>query len=109
MKLHHVKKVVCAIGLLMVGLVGVPAFAHEDRTPTGSWEGVAQSTTIPLFPLTTLLTFGADGNSCRVTPTLSPAGTSGHGDGAVPRMTDLRLRSCCSTKALLITLLHRAL
>ncbi|HRI38817.1 MAG TPA: hypothetical protein PLO50_09690 [Nitrospira sp.] len=87
MKLHHVKRMVCAIGLLMVGLVGVPAFAHEDRTPTGSWEGVAQSTTIPLSPSTTLLTFGADGNlveSRRLYLPQSPLGpviaTSGHGE-----------------------------
>ena len=87
MKLHHVKRMVCAIGLLMVGLVGVPALAHEDRTPTGSWEGVAQSTTIPLSPLTTLLTFGADGNlveSRRLYLPQSPLGpvlaTSGHGE-----------------------------
>lgn len=87
MTLHHVKRMVCAIGLLTAGLVGVPALAHEDRTPTGSWEGVAQSTTIPLSPLTTLLTFGADGNlveSHRLYLPQSPLGpvlaTSGHGE-----------------------------
>lgn len=87
MKFHHVRRVVCAIGLVLAGLVVVPAFAHEDRTPTGSWEGVARSTTASLPPLTTLLTFGADGNlveSRRLYLPQSPLGpviaTSGHGE-----------------------------
>lgn len=62
MKFHHVRGMVCVIGLVLAGLVGVPAFAHEDRTPTGSWEGVARVTTTELPPLTTLLTFGVGGN-----------------------------------------------
>ncbi|MHC9062813.1 hypothetical protein ACYX34_09010 [Nitrospira sp. CMX1] len=87
MKFHHVRRVVCAIGLVLAGLVVVPAFAHEDRTPTGSWEGVARSTTASLPPLTTLLTFGADGNlveSRRLYLPESPLGpllaTTGHGE-----------------------------
>lgn len=74
------------VGVLVV-LSGLPAFAHEDRAPTGSWEGVARSTTVPLLPLTTLLTFTADGNlveSRRLYLPQSPLGplvaTSGHGE-----------------------------
>lgn len=75
--------VVCVLAVL----IGPPTFAHEDRAPTGSWEGVARSTTVPLPPLTTLLTFTADGNlieSRRLFLAQSPLGplvaTPGHGE-----------------------------
>jgi len=87
MKFHHVRRMVCVIGLVLAGLVGVPAFAHEDRTPTGSWEGVARLTTTELPPVTALLTFGVGGNfieSRRLYLSQSPLGpvlaTLGHGE-----------------------------
>jgi hypothetical protein len=65
------------------------ALAHDDapaRSPVGSWKGVAQATTVPLPPLTTLFTLGADGTmveSRRLYVAQSPLGpliaTPGHG------------------------------
>jgi hypothetical protein len=65
------------------------ALAHDDapaRSPVGSWKGVARSTTVPLPPLTTLFTLGADGTvveSRRLYVAQSPLGpliaTPGHG------------------------------
>lgn len=87
MTFHHVKRIVCAIGLVCAGFVGVPAFAHEDRTPTGSWEGVTRLTTTELPPVATLFTFGVGGNfieSRRLHLPQSPLGsvlaTLGHGE-----------------------------
>lgn len=87
MKFPHLRRMVCVIGLVLAGLVGMPAFAHEDRTPTGSWEGVARLTTTELPPVTALLTFGVGGNfieSRRPYLSQSPLGpvlaTLGHGE-----------------------------
>ncbi|MBH0208532.1 MAG: hypothetical protein HP495_08455 [Nitrospira sp.] len=84
MELHHLKSILGALGLVLAVLIGPPAFAHEDRAPTGSWEGVARSSTVSL---PTLLTFGADGNlveSRRLYFPQSPLGpllaTLGHGE-----------------------------
>lgn len=74
---------VCVLALFM----GLPTFAHEDRAPTGSWKGVVRFTTEQRPPLTTLLTFTADGNlveSRRLYLPDSPLGpllaTPGHGE-----------------------------
>lgn len=74
------------VGVLVV-FSGLPTFAHEDRAPTGPWEGVVRSTTEQRPPLTTLLTFTADGNlveSRRFYLRESPLGplvaTPGHGE-----------------------------
>lgn len=52
----------CTGVLVLAVIIGQLAFAYDDRAPTGSWEGVARFTTEQLPPLTTLLTFTADGN-----------------------------------------------
>ncbi|MBL8075512.1 MAG: hypothetical protein JNL29_14185 [Nitrospira sp.] len=87
MKCHHMKGIVCAAGLVLAVFIGLPASAHEDRTPTGSWEGVARLTTAELPPVATLLTFGVGGNfieSRRRYLPESPLGpvlaTLGHGE-----------------------------
>lgn len=74
------------VGVLVV-FSGLPTFAHEDRAPTGPWEGVVRSTTEQRPPLTTLLTFTADGNlveSRRLYLPQSPLGPlvamPGHGE-----------------------------
>ncbi len=74
---------VCVLALFM----GLPTYAHEDRAPTGAWKGVVRSTTEQRPPLTTLLTFTADGNlveSRRLYLPESPLGpllaTPGHGE-----------------------------
>jgi hypothetical protein len=74
---------VCVLALFM----GLPTFAHEDRAPTGAWKGVVRFTTEQWPPLTTLLTFTADGNlveSRRLYLQESPLGpllaTPGHGE-----------------------------
>ena len=75
----------CVVVLAL--FMGLPTFAHEDRAPTGSWKGVARFTTEQRPPLTTLFTFGADGNlveSRRLYLSQSPLGpllaTPGHGE-----------------------------
>jgi hypothetical protein len=64
-----------------------PSFADESRRPTGSWLGIAKSTTVPLPPLQVLLTFSDDGTlieSRRLFLPASPLGpliaTPGHGE-----------------------------
>jgi hypothetical protein len=81
------RRIMCPVAFVCAMLVGLPALAHEDRAPTGSWEGIARATTVPLPPLTTLFTFGADGNlveSRRLYLPQSPLGplvaTPGHGE-----------------------------
>ncbi|MFZ1803925.1 MAG: hypothetical protein WAU05_08370, partial [Nitrospira sp.] len=75
----------CVVVLAL--FMGLPTYAHEDRAPTGSWKGVLRSTTEQRPPLTTLLTFSADGNlveSRRLYLPESPLGpllaTPGHGE-----------------------------
>jgi hypothetical protein len=70
------------VGLVHPGL----AYADDGRDVVGSWSGTATSTTVPLPPLRTLFTFGADGTvneSRRLYVPLSPLGpllaTPGHG------------------------------
>lgn len=79
--------------LLLAAALALPAmnlaWAHDNaptRSPVGSWKGVAQATTVPLPPLTTLFTLGADGTmveSRRLYLAQSPLGpliaTPGHG------------------------------
>lgn len=84
---HHVRSIMCTVVFVLVVLIGQPALAHEDRTPTGSWEGIASSTTVQIPPLTTHFTFGADGNlveSRRLYLPQSPLdpllATPGHGE-----------------------------
>jgi hypothetical protein len=73
-----------------LGFVGIalPGLASADggRGVVGSWSGVATSTTVPLPPLRTLFTLGADGTvveSRRLYVPASPLGpllgTPGHG------------------------------
>lgn len=87
MKQRYTRKIMSTCVVVLAVLSGLPTFAHEDRAPTGSWEGVARSTTVSLPPLTTLLTFTADGNlveSRRLYLPESPLGplvaTPGHGE-----------------------------
>jgi hypothetical protein len=87
MKDLYTRRITCAVSLALAIFIGLPALAHEDRAPTGSWEGIARSTTVPLPPLTTLFTFTADGNvveSRRLYVPQSPLGplfaTPGHGE-----------------------------
>ena len=87
LKQRYTRKIMSTCVVVLAVLSGLPTFAHEDRAPTGSWEGVARSTTVFLPPLTTLLTFTADGNlveSRRLYLRESPLGplvaTPGHGE-----------------------------
>lgn len=87
MKQRYTRKIMSTCVVVLAVFSGLPTFAHEDRAPTGSWEGVARSTTVSLPPLTTLLTFTADGNlveSRRLYLPESPLGplvaTPGHGE-----------------------------
>ncbi len=86
-KQRYTKRIMSTFVCVLAVFMGLPTFAHEDRAPTGSWEGVARSTTVPLPPLTTILTFTADGNlveSRRLYLPESPLGplvaTPGHGE-----------------------------
>ena len=87
MKQVYTRRIMSTCVCVLAVFIGLPTFAHEDRAPTGSWEGVARFTTEQRPPLTTLLTFTADGNlveSRRLYLPESPLGplvaTPGHGE-----------------------------
>ncbi len=87
MKQMYTRRVMSTCVMVLALFMGLPTFAHEDRAPTGSWKGVVRFTTEQRPPLTTLLTFTADGNlveSRRLYLPASPLGpllaTPGHGE-----------------------------
>jgi hypothetical protein len=83
----YTRRILSTFVYVLALFMGLPTFAHEDRAPTGAWKGVVRSTTEQRPPLTTLLTFTADGNlveSRRLYLPESPLGpllaTPGHGE-----------------------------
>ncbi len=83
----YTRRIMSTCVVVLALFMGLPTFAHEDRAPTGAWKGVARFTTEQRPPLTTLLTFTADGNlveSRRLYLSESPLGplvaTPGHGE-----------------------------
>lgn len=83
----YTRRIMSTCVVVLALFMGLPTYAHEDRAPTGSWKGVLRSTTEQRPPLTTLLTFTADGNlveSRRLYLPESPLGpllaTPGHGE-----------------------------
>jgi hypothetical protein len=83
----YTRRIMSTCVVVLALFMGLPTYAHEDRAPTGSWKGVLRPTTEQRPPLTTLLTFTADGNlveSRRLYLPESPLGpllaTPGHGE-----------------------------